>query len=453
MTRSLKNLWGRFLFQDRGVLPTKRFMMVVIVLSLGLVIGTAFREVPWGFVITVNLIVFFVSLGDLLFSPKKKELSFKRFLPSELERGIPYQVELEVSNHSQHACSFRLIDGLPQTLDRPFPVSGVAQKESTTKITYDTAALVRGKYEINKLYFRYTSFLGLWEKQTTVVLEDSIKVLPDLTETKQYLENAQKFLVYEGLNIRRQRSGVGDFAKIRSYVVGDDPRKINWRQTAKLQEVMTNEYEPEHGKYITILIDCGRMMGAELTKGNRLERALEAALTVTAAALQKGDYVSVLAFSKEIKVFVPPAKGMAHLQTILQAIYHLQVDAAESNYGAVLQYLEMMQKKRSLLLLFSDVRTFLHEESALIFFKRLRQRHLFLMIGIEDQTLIKRIKAEPIDVQAAMLKSIAQQQIVIKKREKIKWEKQGLQLIEAREEKLAIAAVSHYIEIMNQNLL
>jgi hypothetical protein len=56
-------------------------------------------------------------------------------------------------------------------------------------------------------------------------------------------------------------------------------------------------------------------------------------------------------------------------------------------------------------------------------------------------------------VQAAMLKSIAQQQIVIKKREKIKWEKQGLQLIEAREEKLAIAAVSHYIEIMNQNLL
>lgn len=41
---------------------------------------------------------------------------------------------------------------------------------------------------------------------------------------------------------------------------------INWRQTAKLQEVMTNEYEPEHGKYITILIDCGRMMGAELKK-------------------------------------------------------------------------------------------------------------------------------------------------------------------------------------------
>jgi uncharacterized protein (DUF58 family) len=195
------------------------------------------------------------------------------------------------------------------------------------------------------------------------------------------------------------------------------------------------------------------MMGAELTKGNRLEKTLEAALTVTAAALQKGDYVSVLAFSKEIKVFVPPAKGMSHLQTILQAIYHLQVDAAESNYPAVLQYLEMVQKKRSLLLLFSDVRTFLYEVSALSYLKRLRQRHLFLMIGIEDKTLLKIVKDEPIDVPAAMLKSIAQQQLLIKKREKIKWEKQGLQMIEAREEKLAAAAVSYYIDIMNQNLL
>ncbi|WP_235846855.1 DUF58 domain-containing protein [Neobacillus soli] len=452
MTKSLKNWWDRFLFRDSGVLPTKRLMLIFIILSLMLLIGTAW-DISWGSLITINIGVFFLSLLDLQFSPKKKQLSFKRTLSEEMERGISYTGQIEVRNISNHPFSYRMIDGLPQSFEIPFPIGGVVPRDSIIEVTYETTADERGKYEINKLYFRYTSLLGLWEKQKTVELIDTVRVIPDLTETKQYLENAQKFLVYEGLKIRRQRSGVGDFSKIRSYVVGDDPRKINWRQTAKLQEVMTNEYEPEHGKYITILIDCGRMMGAELTKGNRLEKALEAALTVTAAALKKGDYVSVLAFSKEIKVFVPPAKGLAHLQTILKAIYHLKVDAAESNYGAVLQYLETVQKKRSLLLLFSDVRTFLHEESALTYLKRLRQRHLFLMIGIEDQTLLNRVKEEPLNVQAAMVKSIAEQQILYKKREKIKWEKQGLQLIEAREEKLAIAAVSHYIEIMNQNLL
>ena len=426
--------------------------MVFLFLSIALGVSTIWG-ISWSLVIAANLILFMASLFDLFFSPSKKQLSFQRIVTGEFERGQTYPITIEVQNASSYPFSYRLVDDLPQSFVRPFPIAGSIPKEAIVSISYETSAMTRGMYEVKKIYFRYSSLLGLWEKQVTVELRDEIKVIPDLTETKQYLENAQKYLVYEGVKIRRQRSGVGDFSKIRSYVVGDDPRKINWRQTAKLREVMTNEYEPEHGKYITILIDCGRMMGAELLQGNRLEKALEAALTVTAAALQKGDYVSVLAFSRDIKVFVPSAKGMAHLQTILQAIYSVDVDAAETNYAAVLQYLETVQKKRSLLLLFSDVRTFLHEESGLILLKRLRQRHLFLMIGIEDQTLLKRVNEEPNTVQAVMRKSMAQQQILFKKREKKKWEKQGLVMIEAREEQLAITAVSQYIDIMNQNLL
>ncbi|WP_419394085.1 DUF58 domain-containing protein [Cytobacillus praedii] len=452
MTRSLKSLWARFLFQGRGVLPTKRLLWLFTLLSIALIIVSIW-DISWTFLLTMNILILIASLLDLLFSANKKELSFKRIAPAEMERGIAYQVKIEIKNNSPYSLSFRLIDGIPQSFIQQFPLKGSVSMQSTVLAAYEVIAPVRGDYRIDKIYFRYSSPLGLWEKQITIEQYDSVKVIPDLTETKQYLENAQKFLLYEGVKIRKQQSGVGEFAKIRSYVVGDDPRNINWRQTAKLREVMTNEYEPEHGKHVTILIDCGRMMGAELKKGNRLEKSLEAAITVAAAALQKGDYVSVLAFSKDVKVFVPAGKGMAHLQTILQAVYSIEVDAAESNYAAVLHYLETMQKKRSFILLFSDVRTFLHEESALSYLKRIRQRHLFLMIGIEDRTLQKRIQMQPENTQMAMIKSIAQQQMLFKKKEKIKWEKQGLQMIEAREERLATAAVSSYIDIMNRNLL
>ncbi|WP_313799371.1 DUF58 domain-containing protein [Cytobacillus sp.] len=452
MTKSLKSLWARFLFQGRGVLPSKRLLWLFTLLSIALIVVSIW-DISWMFLLTVNILVLIASLFDLMFSPKKRELSFKRIAPVEMERGISYLVQIEIKNHSPYSLAFQLIDGIPQSFIQQFPLKGNVVARTNALVSYEVVAPIRGEYEIDKIYFRYTSLIGLWEKQLTIEKSDTLKVIPDLTETKQYLENAQKFLLYEGVKIRKQQSGVGEFAKIRSYVVGDDPRNINWRQTAKLREVMTNEYEPEHGKYVTILIDCGRMMGAELKKGNRLEKSLEAAITVAAAALQKGDYVSVLAFSKEVKVFVPAAKGMAHLQTILQAVYNIEVDAAESNYAAVLHYLETMQKKRSFILLFSDVRTFLHEESALTYLKRIRQRHLFLMIGIEDTTLQKRIQLQPENTQMAMIKSIAQQQMLIKKKEKVKWEKQGLQMIEAREEKLAIAAVSSYIEVMNRNLL
>jgi uncharacterized protein (DUF58 family) len=445
-------LWGRFLFQGRGILPTQKFLIVYLILSIGLIIGTIWG-IPWSVVILLNGLVLIGSLMDLFFSARRSQLIINRTLPEEMERGLPYNVQITITNASGSPIRFRLVDEIPQSFKRPFPLHGSLLSDTTSVFQYETEASVRGKYEVNKLHFRYKSVIGLWEKQATVEIADTVKVIPDLTETKQYLESAQQFLLHEGLRIRKQKSGAGEFTKIRNYVVGDDPRKINWRQTAKLREVMSNEYEPEHGKYITLLIDCGRMMGAELTKGNRLEKALEAAITVAAAALKNGDYVSVLAFSKDVKVFVPPAKGMEHLQTILHSIYNIQVDSNESNYAAILHYLQTVQKKRSLLLLFSDVRTFLHEEAALIYLKRLRRRHLFLMIGIEDVTLLARIKDEPVSVQSAMVKSMAQQQMLIKKREKLKWEKQGLQMIETREEKLAAAAVTHYIDIMNRGLL
>ncbi len=401
----------------------------------------------------INSVVFLGSFVELLFLPKKNDLQFSRAIPQKLERGLSYSVDIDMTNHSSHPIHCRFIDGLPQSFERPFPLKTTVGERTNAVISYDTLAPVRGKYSIKQLYVRYSGRLGLWEKQRSVPLEDTVSVIPDLTSTKDYLENAQRYLLYEGVHIRKQQSAVGEFAKIRNYVTGDDPRKINWRQTAKLQEVMTNEYEPEHGKYMTILIDCGRMMGAELKKGNRLERSLEAALTVTAAALEKGDYVSVIAFSKNVHVYVPPAKGMAHLQTIIHSIYDLQADESESNYAEVLHYLQTVQKKRSFILLFSDVRTFLHEESALVYLKRLRKRHLFFMIGIEDESLLSKGKEAPVDVQTAMVKSMAQNQLLTTKREKVKWEKQGLQMIEAKEEKLASTAVSYYIHMMNRGLL
>lgn len=453
MTKLSKNWWGRFLFQDRGMLPTKRLLILFVILSLGLTMIGFFSEISWTAVITINILLFLASLVDLTLSPKKNELAFNRQLPEQMERGLTYEVKVKVRNRSRHRVSYRFMDGLPQTFAAPFPVYGHIQKETTAMISYETAARKRGQYEIRKFYVRYKSVWGLWEKQITADLPETVKVIPDLTETKQYLEDAQRFLLYEGSKIRKFEKGTGEFSQIRRYVPGDDPRMVNWRQTAKLREVMTNEYEPEHGKYITILMDCGRMMGAELAKGSRLESVLDAAVAIAAAALQKGDYVSVLAFSKDIKKYIPPAKGMDHLQTILEAIYDVEADPIEPNYAAVFAFLETVQKKRSLLLLFSDVRTFLHEETALGYLQTLRRRHLFLILGLEDGPLLERADDDPDTVQAAMVKSIAQQQLLFKKREKAKWESHGLQLIEAREESLAARAISGYIELMNRNLL
>ncbi|WP_373894402.1 DUF58 domain-containing protein [Virgibacillus sp. CBA3643] len=302
MTKLLKNLWARFLFQDRGILPTRKLLAFFLIFSIAIIVISAFLGFSWLWLSIINGIILVMSLIDLSFSPKSQEVTAQRRMSSEMERGITYTVHIELSNTSAYAMNVRLKDGLPQSFQAPFPLKGNVKKQETAILAYNVVAPFRGKYDVTKLYIRYQSVFGLWEKQMAIELEDTIKVIPDLTETKQYLKSAQQFLLAEGSKIRRQGDSTGEFTQIRNYVVGDDPRKINWRQTAKLQTFMTNEYEPEH-------------------------------------------------------------------------------------------------------------------------------------------------------VQQAMIKSMAQQQILTKKREKAKWERQGLFLVETEEEQLATTAVSRYIDIMNQGLL
>ncbi|MUV37513.1 hypothetical protein JNUCC1_01319 [Lentibacillus sp. JNUCC-1] len=347
MTKSLKNLWARLLFRDRGIVPTKRFLILFGIYGVVMIVLAATAGMGWLQLIVTTVLLIALSLIDQVASPRRKDLTFKREMPNELERDVTSEVTLAITNTSSRTGSLIIKDDVHQSIHAALPLKTYVPPQSRITASYEITAPIRGDYHLEALFVRIASRFKLWEKQTAVQLSDSYKVIPDLTDTRHFLENAQQFLLHEGIQVRKMHRGEGEFAQIRNYVVGDDPRKINWRQTAKLRELMTNEYEPEHGKHITILIDCGRMMGSELSQGNRLEKALEAAMTVAAAALKNGDYVGLLAFGTRVQTHVPAAKGMDHMQTILHAIYNLKVEAGESNYAEMMTYLQTTQKKEA----------------------------------------------------------------------------------------------------------
>lgn len=380
-------------------------------------------------------------------------MTIEREIPSELERYQEEMIYLHITNHLPDNYTVTVKDDLPLSFQSALPSEGMVKGEQKTIISYSIQPLKRGKFELEKIYTRFQSKWGLWARQITFTNKQQVKVIPNLAETKRYLQSAQNYLLHEGIKIRKMHSGTGEFSKIRSYVVGDDPRKINWRQSAKLQNLMTNEEEPEHGKHITIMIDCGRMMGVELKEANRLERAVEAAITLATAALQNGDHVSVICFSKEVKAFVPSGQGLEHMNTILQTIYSVEVDAQESNYQLAMQYVQSAQRKRSMIVLFSDVQTFINEDYHLFYMKEIRKKHLFVMLGIEDHLLRESIEMYPASRRTAMQKGIAQKQYLKQKQVMAKWEKHGLPMLEAPAERLAVTAISHYVETLNRGLL
>lgn len=452
MTKSSKTWWLKRPSHAKGILPTKRLMGLFLLLLIPITIASIW-DYGWRAFFILNSLLFLLSLLDFMMLPRRKQIIGKRMVQKEVERGEAFQVRFHLKNQSSAPIRFRLIDELPTSFVRPFPIGGEIGSGQEKVIVYESTPQMRGDFELSLIFFRYLSFFGLWEKQMSFEQNNKISVIPDMSEVRGHLSSLQKLLLHEGTKIRRSRIGGGEFAQIRNYVIGDDPRKINWLQTGKQAELMTNVYQPEHGKYITILIDCGRPMGVELTKVNRLERAIEAALTVAAVALRQGDYVSVIAFSNKVRAYIPASKGMAHLQTIIQSIYAIQADSNESNYIQVFDYLEKVQKRRSFVMLFSDLSPFLFEETSLFSIQRVKRRHLFLLLGLADPIVNKWIKEEPVDTRTIMIKSAAQREVLRKNKEMKRMSQLGIEMMEVPEEHLATKAVSRYIDIINRGQL
>lgn len=449
MTKSSTILWLQSLFRAKGFLPGPALgpgVALVNVFALG---GTLLGK-TWGFFLIVNSLFLLLSLFDLVRLPARREVRCRREIRPNQERGVDFAVTLTLENAGRIPIHAALIDELPPVFQRPFPIRGTVAAGAAAKWSYTTQVALRGAYNLNTIHIRYRSFWGLWEKQTSAACPQALKVTPDLSQVKGQLARAQKVLSDYGEFTKRHQVGSGEFSQIRAYVVGDDPRKINWRQTAKMAELMTNVYLPEHGKHVALLIDCGRAMGVELSRTNRLERALEAALSLAAIALRHGDYVSVTLFSSAIRVHVPPGNRLSHLRVIIDAVYAMQSDAAESNYTQVLHYLDSVQKRQSLIIMFSDLEPFLLEETSLRYILRMQRKHLFLLLGVQDPMVQQWSEAEPGDVKESMLKSVAQKAMLTRKDRLKYWTRRGVHLLEVEQEQLAGAAVDYYIQVINR---
>lgn len=454
MSKSFKTWLHRFQFRDKGFLPTGRFLFLLGFLVLPLLLASIWNR-GWLFFVAINVVVILLSLLDLFMLPKAREINCERKMPEKAERGASFQVELTLSmvQEGRFPLYFKVIDSLPDSFLRPFPLFGKMKEGKPLTLTYISMGSVRGNYQVDKVYIRFGSTLGLWEKQTYFHFPQQIRVIPDLSGVKGYLSSTPDMLLLQGVKPRKFQTGFGEFSLIRNYAVGDDPRKINWRATARRAEIMTNMYEPEHGKQVTLLLDCGRTMGVELRKTNRLEKSMEALLTVAALALKQGDYVSVMVFSNDIHAYVPPGQGLSHLQRIVEEVYAIQARPVESNFAKAFQYLESIQKRRSLIMLFSDLDHFLLEDTLLPVLHPIRKRHFFLLIGIEDPMVRNWIAKDITDTTSAMVKTMAEGQLLKRKKQVEKWRQYGLQAIEAREENLVSIAVERYFEVINRGVL
>jgi uncharacterized protein (DUF58 family) len=111
---------------------------------------------------------------------------------------------------------------------------------------------------------------------------------------------------------------------------------------------------------------------------------LNATLMLSHVAARAGDRVGLLAFSDVIKSYAPPASGAHAARHIVQAGYDLHPEIVETSFAAAFHHIGVRVRKRSLIVLFSQVVDDVAAAELLRLMRGLMPRHLPLMVFLRD---------------------------------------------------------------------
>ena len=106
-----------------------------------------------------------------------------------------------------------------------------------------------------------------------------------------------------------------EFYNMRGYVSGDDPKRINWKASARHRRLIINETEAERVTDVMVVLDTD-VTFYEAAEAELFERGVRAAASIARLLLKQGNRVGMILQGEE-RGIVAPAFGKRHERNIL----------------------------------------------------------------------------------------------------------------------------------------
>src|SRR3954469_11760180 len=115
----------------------------------------------------------------------------------------------------------------------------------------------RGERRTAQVVLRSYGPLGLLPRQRRLPVPGTLRVLPPFTSRRYLPEKLSRLRQLDGVVLVRQRGQGTEFDSLRTYVLGDDVRSIDWRATARSRDVVVRTWRPERDRRVVLAIDTG----------------------------------------------------------------------------------------------------------------------------------------------------------------------------------------------------
>jgi len=426
-------------------------MCVPCVLSLALLADSRLLPV----IVIIDLIVPLVALADLLTLPRKKSFAIEREHTKIASLQKNHRITLHISNLSSRPRTAWVRDDIPQEFE-PTPKEFVLRlgPRSRSTVHYELRPSRRGKFQLLHLNLRVRSLLGLWQRYLVYPQVSEIHVYPDMKQLAEYAILARtNRLSLMGVRRTRRVGLENDFERLRDYTLDDNYKYIDWKASGRRLKLTVKDFQTSQSQRIIFLLDCGRLMTNEAGGLSLLDHSLNAALLLAYVALRQGDSVGMIAFADRVMSYVPPRGGMKQMNQLLHASFDRFPELVESRYDDAFLYLNTHCKKRSLIVLVSNVIDEVNAHQIESYLRNLVGRHLPLGVLLRDHQLFDAADREP-SGDEQLYQAAAAAEILTWRHQILRdLERHGILALDVFPEDMTAPLVNSYLEIKARHLL
>jgi uncharacterized protein (DUF58 family) len=344
-------------------------------------------------------------------------------------------------------------DDYPQTFQISDPVLSLSLPASTSEtLTYTAFPAQRGEYDWGNIHVRQRGAWGLAWNQWTIPQRQPVAVYPDLVGLRSL---SIRLTLQTTGNIRQaRRQGIGtEFAELREFATGDDPRFIDWKATARRGRMLVRVLEPEQEQTLIVLLDRGRLMTAQVNGLVRFDWGLNALLSLTLAGLHRGDRVGIGVFDRQLHTWIPAERGQHQLAKIIEQLTPIQPALLEPDYLGAVTTVATRQTRRALVVLITDVIDAIASAELLAAMGRLAPRHLPFCVTLRDPRLDLKATTPTTDIpdtyaRAVALDLLAQRQLAL-----ATLKQKGVLILDAPANQISEELCDRYLQLKARNQL
>ena len=406
-------------------------------------------------VLALDAAVLLVALVDLFSLPRQKSFAAERQAGRIASIDKPHRVTLTVTNRDARDYVVWVRDGAAAELravPEDFHLRLAGRSRST--VHYQIKSSRRGAFSLEKVHLRARGRLGMWQRLFEYPVSSPLNVYPDMKQLQEYAVLARKNRL-SLLGVRRVRR-IGqdnEFERLRDYTPDDNYKHIEWRTTARRSKLTVKDFQTNQSQRVIFLIDCGRMMTNEAAGLSLLDHALNAMLMLSYVALARGDSVGLLCFSDEIHGFVPPKGGPKQMNRLLHASFDRFPRLVESRYDQAFLYLSAHHRKRSLVILVTNVVDEVNANQVERYLGTLVGKHLPMGVLLRDRRMFEAVEVrDPQD--AALYRGAAAADILTWRQQVLAdLSAKGVLALDAFPEEMTAPLINRYLEIKARHLL